>query len=202
LYDKLTALSNSHNSLTDSTQEIVNDLKDKIDALEQATDVDLDELQSSIDKLKNILDNANDELDVIGTLDALADELNARESIVKQKVLFNSDTGKVAVDVSNFGFSSVDDYEVLVSTEALTASGAINPAVVAFKKADENSFEVYAYDRRKFVEVNPAYTDGAEQDNDGNYPNAFNVVIGIMYQRPLISRQIATTNDNTATIGE
>jgi hypothetical protein len=202
LVSDLNDLSSVHNELTEDTQEIVNDLKDKIDALEEATDVDVEELQESINKLKSILDDADTELDIVGTLDVLADELNARETIVKKRVLFNSDTGKVAVDISDFNFENKDDYEVLVSAEALTQNGNVNPAVVAFNKKDEKTFEVYAYDRRKFVEVNPAYVDGAEQDDDGNYPNAFGVVVGIMYKRPIISRSIKTVDDKEATIGE
>ena len=65
-----------YNDLDTNVQDYINDLKSKIDALEQASDVDIQELQDAIAKIKDAIDKANSELDIVGAIDTIADILN------------------------------------------------------------------------------------------------------------------------------
>jgi len=174
-----------YNDLDTSVQDYINDLKSKIDALEQASDVDIQELQDAIAKIKDAIDKANSELDIVGAIDTIADILNKTKLTTTKRVVFNSDTGKVEVDISDFGFNDASAYEVFATPDALTSDGSVNPAVVAVKKIDGTKFELHAFDRRNFVEVSPYYTEGATAQDDGNggttYPKAFEVVVGVVY---------------------
>ena len=202
LYGDLDKLSTSHTGLTVETQTLVNDLKSKLDALTQAEHIDIQKVQEAIGKVKNIIDAADSVLDIVGTLDALADELNARQSVVRKEVQFTSSSGKVTVDISDLKLKSVDDYSAVVSPDALLANGDLNPATLRTRKVDEKTIEITAQDLRQFFESNPLFTDGGVQDKDGKYPKSFPFTLAIMFQRPLIERTIKTVDGKDAKIGD
>jgi len=202
VFSDLQSLTGAHNSLDEKTQEAINDLKSKLDALASLEKLDVDTLTSYIEKLRNIIDAVDSALDIMGTLDVLADEINARESIIRKEVQFTSSSGVVEVDISDLNLESKDDYTVLVSMDGFLANGDLNPAVLRTSKIDEKSFKIVAQDSRQFFEVNPKYTDGGTQDDDGNYPKSFTFSLGVIYNRPVISRVITSANGQTATIGE
>ena len=202
LYGDLDKLSQNHSGLTDETQSLVNDLKAQLDALTQAEHLDIQKVQEAIGKVKNIIDAADSVLDIVGTLDALADELNARQSVVRKEVQFTSSSGKVTVDISDLKLKKADDYSVIVSAESILANGDLNPAALRTRKVDEKTIEIVAQDVRQFFEANPLYTDGGVQAKDGTYPKSFTFTLAIMYQRPEISRTIKTVDGKEAKIGE
>jgi hypothetical protein len=202
VFSDLQSLAEGHNTLDEKTQESINDLKKQLDALSALDKIEVEKLTSYVEKLKNIIDTVDSSLDIIGTLDALADEINARESIIRKEVVFTSSSGKVLVDISDLGLKSKDDYTILVSTNGTLTDGTLNPAVLRTTKVNEKTFEIVAQDSRQFFELNPLYTDGGTQDNDGNYPKSFIFSLGVVYSRPVISRTIASINDTTATAGK
>ena len=202
LYADLDKLSQNHSGLTDETQTLVNDLKAQLDALTKAEHLDIQKVTEAVEKVKNIIDAADSVLDIIGTLDVLADELNARESIVRKEVQFTSSSGKVTVDISDLKLKSVNDYSVVVSADSVLANGDLNPSVLRTRKVDEKTIEIVAQDVRQFFEANPLYTDGGVQAKDGTYPKSFSFTLAIMYKRPEISRVIKTVDGKTAQIGE
>ena len=201
VFGDLQDLAGKHNSLDKKTQDAINDLKKQLDALAELEKIDVEKLSEYIEKLRKIIDAVDSSLDIMGTLDLLADELNARESIIRKEVVFNSSSGKITVDISDLNLSSKDDYTVLVSPDALLANGDLNPAVLRVNKVDEKTFEIIGQDSRQFFEVNPLYTDGGTQDEDGNYPKSFVFNLGIIFKRPAISRVISSTYDGSATVG-
>jgi len=201
LYADLDKLAKSHSGLTDETQALVNDLKAQLDALANAEKLDIQKVTEALNKVKDIIDAADSVLDIIGTLDVLADELNARESIVRKEVQFTSSSGKVTVDISDLKLKSIDDYSVVVSVDSVLANGELNPAVLRTRKVDEKTIEITAQDLRQFFEANPLYTDGGVQAKDGTYPKSFSFTLGIIYKRPAISRVIKTVDGKTAEIG-
>jgi len=202
VFADLQDLSGKHNSLDTKTQDAINSLKEQLDALAALEKLDVETLTEYIEKIKNIIDAVDSALDIMGTLDLLADEINARESIVRKEVVFTSSSGVVTVDITDLALTSRDDYTVLVSADANLVDGGLNPAVLRVNKIDEKTFEIIAQDSRQFFEVNPLYTDGGTQDDNGVYPKSFTFHLGVIYNRPAISRVIGSVNGTETTVGE
>jgi len=197
IYQTLQDFVANYNKEVDDVQNYINDLKDKIDALSS----DDEDIAERIQKLKDIIDKADTELDIVGAIDKIADILNTINLVVRKKVTINTDNGIVEVDITDLGFSSVDDYEVVATPAATLADGTINPAVLAVEKIDEKTFKLHAFDRRNFVETDPYYTDGSTQDDDGNYTKAFDASIAVIGNKEFISLNISTVDDGKTTIG-
>jgi len=197
IYQTLQDFIADYNKEVDDVQSYINDLKDKIDAITS----DDSDVAEKIQKLKDIIDKADTELDLVGAIDKIADILNTINLIVRKRVTVNTDNGIVEVDITDLGFSSVDDYEVVATPAATLADGSVNPAVLAVEKVDEKTFKLHAFDRRNFVETSPYYKDGATQDDDGNYTKAFDASIAVIGNKEFINLKISTVDDGETTIG-
>ena len=197
IYQTLQDFIANYNKEVDDVQSYINDLKDKIDAITS----DDSDVAEKIQKLKDIIDKADTELDLVGAIDKIADILNTINLIVRKRVTVNTDNGIVEVDITDLGFSSVDDYEVVATPAATLADGSVNPAVLAVEKVDEKTFKLHAFDRRNFVETNPYYKDGATKDDDGNYTKAFDASIAVIGNKEFINLKISTVDDGETTIG-
>jgi len=197
IYQTLQDFIANYNKEVDDVQSYINDLKDKIDAITS----DDSDVAEKIQKLKDIIDKADTELDLVGAIDKIADILNTINLIVRKRVTVNTDNGIVEVDITDLGFSSVDDYEVVATPAATLADGSVNPAVLAVEKVDEKTFKLHAFDRRNFVETSPYYKDGATQDDDGNYTKAFDASIAVIGNKEFINLKISTVDDGETTIG-
>jgi len=197
----ISTVATAHNSLDTKTQETLNDLKSKIDALSSLEKLDVDAVTGYIEKLRSLIDTVDSDLDITGMLDLLADELNSREVTVKKEVTFTSATGKALVDVTSLGFTAVTDYTVVVSADSVLTDGSLNPAVLRTRKQDASTIEITAQDTRSFFEVNPLYTDGGTTDANGGFPKSFNYSMIISYKKPTISKTINSVNGTTTTVG-
>ena len=197
IYQTLQDFIANYNKEVDDVQSYINDLKDKIDAITS----DDSDVAEKIQKLKDIIDKADTELDLVGAIDKIADILNTINLIVRKRVTVNTNNGIVEVDITDLGFSNVDDYEVVATPAATLADGSVNPAVLAVEKVDEKTFKLHAFDRRNFVETSPYYKDGATQDDDGNYTKAFDASIAVIGNKEFINLKISTVDDGETTIG-
>jgi len=184
LYENVTNLASKHNSLDGDVENALNDLQGQIDDLAGG---DLDDLKAKVKALKELLGEGDAEdqfLDVIDIVNKLVDAINVIRKTDTYEYLFNSDSGEVVIDLGQYNFPDTSKYQVMVSLNGEVMA----PVTLQALKVDEKSAKVIARDLRHFAELNVKYVDGAEQDDDGNYPNAFPFTIMINYEKDLIDK--------------
>jgi len=146
--------------------------------------INVNEVLVQIETLANIFSQSGTANDVFDALVLLGESWNAGGDLsVAIEGTFDSDTGELIVDLSNFGFSSVDDYKFMGSVDdkgaLLTSTG--------FTKVNENTAKVVAYDRACFVE------DAVPFDASSN---SFKISMLVSYSRPLLSFTITDEDGN------
>jgi len=197
LVTNLQLVADKHNALDTDVETSLNNLQKQIDDLNSLSQEEIDALQDKIKALKELLgegDEKDNFLDVIDIVNKLVDSINAIRKNDTYSYLFNSDTGEVSVDLSTYGFTSKDDYEILVAMNG----DYMAPVTLQVAKVDKKTSKVIARDLRHFAELNVKYTDGAEQDSQGNYPKAFPFTILVSYNKELISKKAPrTVTENT-----
>ena len=188
LVANLNDLADKHNDLDTDVENALNDLQSQVDNINDALDADLDEINDKITALKEILGQGDTEdqfLDVIDIVNKLVDAINALKKNDTYTYLFNSDTGEVTIDLSAYGFGSSDEYQLLVAMNGEYMA----PITLQAAKVDEKTAKVIARDLRHFAELNVKYTEGAEQDDDGNYPKAFPFTILVSYNKVMVDKK-------------
>jgi uncharacterized protein YukE len=188
LVSNIQNIADKHNALDSDVENALNDLQSQIDNINESLDVDLDEINAKVTALKEILGEGDTEdqfLDVIDIVNQLVDAINAVKKNDAYSYLFNSDTGEVEVDLSAYGFTSADEYNVLVAMNG----DFMAPVTLQVAKVDEKTAKIIARDLRHFAELNVKYTDGAKMDESGNYPNAFPFTILVNYDKILIDKK-------------
>jgi len=197
LVANLQLVADKHNALDSDVEASLNNLQKQIDDLNSLSQEEIEALQDKIKALKELLGEGDEEdnfLDVIDIVNKLVDNINAIRKNDTYSYLFNSNTGEVSVDLSAYGFTSKDDYEILVAMNG----DYMAPVTLQAAKVDEKTSKIIARDLRHFAELNVKYTDGAEQDSQGNYPKAFPFTILVSYNKELISKKAPrTVTENT-----
>ena len=188
LVSNIQNIADKHNALDSDVENALNDLQSQVDNINETLDADLDDINAKITALKEILGEGDTEdqfLDVIDIVNQLVDAINAIKKNDAYSYLFNSDTGEVEVDLSAYGFTSADEYNVLVAMNG----DFMAPVTLQVAKVDEKTAKIIARDLRQFAELNVKYTEGAEQDDNGNYPKAFPFTILVNYEKTLINKK-------------
>jgi len=176
------------NALIDRVRSIGTDLKDKLDALDLASNGDADALAGQISALRTLLEG-DAGVTIINTLDAIADEINTRTATLTFPVSINDETGKGVLDISALGLASTSDYSATLSQNATSSFVFANAGI---RKIDAGSLEVIAYDGKYTPETAPLY-DGSS--NPANY------IVAVHYLRPLIEIEITETDGTAARVG-
>lgn len=113
--------------MTQQSQAKVNEIIAAVNAINDGLDIDLDELQQKVQDIINLQSELGDD-SFVGLFRTLFDELNDRKEILVWTLSVTSTVqGKVGIDLSQYGFNSVDDYEVMCNirtkgTKNLTAT--------------------------------------------------------------------------------
>jgi uncharacterized protein YukE len=184
----LNSLADKHNSLDTDTENALNDLQNQIDNLTSLSQDEIDSINQKLTALKELLGEGDTEdqfLDVIDVLNQTVDALNAIKKNDTYNYLFNSDTGEITIDLSAYGFASKDDYEIMVSMNG----DYMAPVALQVTKVDEKTAKVIARDLRHFAELNVKYIDGAQTDDNGNYPYAFPFTILVSYNKVVVDKK-------------
>ena len=165
------------------TSGLVEDVVTDTKVIKNST-LDITSINEKMQTLADIFSKSGTANDVFDALVILANAWNASAKIVDTvKGVFDSETGTLDIDVSNFGFASTTDFNVVGSTNAL---GALK-ASVGFDKVDENTITITAYDKACFVEDEIPFN---AKDN------SFDVTIHITYSREHLAFSI-TDEDGT-----
>ncbi len=162
------------NTLETKVDQQKTDLEDQISTALSSMGLNDTELTGKIELInKTLNDNLdNDTFSVLENLDALADEMNNRQTVI---------AGVASVTagiVSGLPFTTATDYEVVVSPVGHV------PAFISVEKIDGASFKVNAKDARYFAEDNVDYTA------------AFNVSYQLVFKPADIAREM-TLSDGT-----
>ena len=116
--------------------------------------IDPEELNDLFNEIEAILNKDGSANDVFDALIGLARAWNSTKKIVDTfEITFDSD-GDLDVDLSNYHFSSADDYNIMISTNE------DKPVVFRITKKDEKTATILPRDLRYFAEDNVKY-DGS-----------------------------------------
>ena len=129
----------------DTAKDTILHIKSKIDA---------EELNNLFNEIEAILNKDGSANDVFDALIALARAWNNSKKVVDTFELTFDASGDLDVDLSGYNFASVDDYNVLISTNE------DKPVVFRVSKKDENTATILPRDLRYFAEDNVKY-DGS-----------------------------------------
>jgi len=144
------------NALIDRVQSIGNDLKEKIEALNTASETDLEALAEQLTAVKTLLEG-DAGATIIKTLDTIADTINATRISKDFVAVINDNTGKATVDITALGLANTSDFKVVVS-QNVTSAFAL--ATIGARKVDEKTIEIVAYDNAYTPETRKLY-DGS-----------------------------------------
>jgi len=152
------------------------------------TTINIEEVLTQIEILANIFSKSGTANDVFDALVILGNAWNAGGDLYTAvEGTFDSDTGELTIDLSSFGFSSVDDYKFIGSVDdkgaLLTSNG--------FAKVDEKTAKVVAYDRACFVEDEILFDASS---------NSFNISMVVSYGRPHIDFTITDEEGNETSV--
>lgn len=116
--------------------------------------IDAEELKNVFDEIEAILNQDGSANDIFDALIGLARAWNSSKKIVDTfEVDFNAN-GDMDVDLSQYNFSSVDDYNIMISASNM------KPVFFTINKKDEKTATIIPRDIRYFAEDNIKY-DGS-----------------------------------------
>ena len=164
----------------DNAKDTVLHIKSKIDPEE------LNDLFNEIEAILNKDGSAND---VFDALIGLARAWNSTKKIVDTfEVTFDSD-GDLDVDLSNYHFSSADDYNIMISTNE------DKPVVFRVTKKDEKTATILPRDLRYFAEDNVKY--------DGSCDGCSVIItLAVAYNRNPIDFTLTDLDGNERSVSE
>ena len=130
---------------------------DKDTVLHIKSKIDPEELTNMFNEIEAILNKDGGANDVFDALITLARDWNAVRKVTDTfEVSFDSDTD-LDVDLSNYGFSSADDYNIMI------CPNEDKPVAFRITKKDEKTATILTRDLRYFAEDNVKY-DGSCDD--------------------------------------
>jgi len=188
LVSNIQTIADKHNSLDSDVETSLNDLQKQVDDLNALSQEEMDAINAKLTALKELLGEGDDDnqfLDVIDVINRVVDSINAIRKNDTYNYLFNSDSGEVSIDLSAYNFGASTDYNILVAMNGEFMA----PVTLQVAKVDEKTAKVIARDLRQFAELNVKYTDGAEKDDDGNYPKAFPFTILVSYDKVMVDKK-------------
>jgi hypothetical protein len=139
-------LAQGHNAFTDAVEDEFNRLKELFDAAELADDVDIDKINETLLSVQELMSDEENGANIIAALGTVFTELNRRTETIVREETITSETGIAEVDLTAQGFSSVDEYSLLV-----TPYGR-NPVSISVEKVDETKCNIVVEDRRFWEE--------------------------------------------------
>jgi len=138
--------------MSQKAQTKVNEVIGAVNAINSGLTVDLGELQQKIQAIVNLQSELGDNT-FVGLFRTLFDELNSRKEILVWTLDVTSTVeGKVGIDLTQYGFSSINDYEVMcnIRTKGLKNLSATfekvsaTSGVVTIRSNDHISFATNA----------------------------------------------------------
>lgn len=189
--DKITILDDEYiiDSVTGNTvalkSGLLQDVPTGTEVIKNST-LNIESVNDKIQTLADIFSKTGTANDVFDALVLLANSWNKGNNLHKViKGSFDSETGELNVDLTDFNFKTTADYDVTYATNSFGA----RVSSIGADKVDEKTVKIIAWDDACFVE-------------DGIFYNAkenpFDFTLVVHYKRPTISFSIAD-EDGTVT---
>lgn len=186
---RIDELLSGQDGLNDAVETALNDLKSQITALDVANGADVEELQTKINILNDIFSKDGNANDVFDAIVSIANAWNnAGDIVLSKEIDFNSSNGEMVIDLTPFGFSSVNDYTLVGSIDPKGAT----VARVGFTKVSETQAKVVAIDAAYFVEDAIKYNASGE--------GSFLVSLNIQYPRTKLSFVLSDETGSQTTV--
>ncbi len=149
--------------------------------------IDLEELNAIFGEIEAILNKEGPANDIFDALIMLARAYNGAKKVVDTFEVAFGANGSLEVDLSGYGFDSIDDYSVLVG------ANADKPVVFSVEKTDAEAATVKARDLRYFAEDNVGYDGSCEGC-------AVPITLAIAYDRTPIDFTLTDLEGNTRSV--